>query len=217
MELTGTQPIAAARDKVWSALFDPEVLKQCIPGCDSIEAAGDNQLTAKVTLRVGPVKASFSGKVKLSDIVAPESCTLSGEGQGGVAGFAKGSAKVHLAEEAPDATLLTYEAKADVGGKLAQLGGRLIDATARKLAGEFFKRFGEIVAPQSATEPEEAEATAMPEQVVAASAAPGQNIAAGTTPQQAVAATAAPRATTALATEQGWLGGLLHWLQGLFK
>jgi uncharacterized protein len=188
MELTGMQPIAAARDKVWSALFDPEVLKQCIPGCESIEASGENELTAKVTLRVGPVKASFSGKVKLSDIVAPENCTLSGEGQGGVAGFARGSAKVHLVEEGPDATLLTYEAKADVGGKLAQLGGRLIDATSRKLAGEFFTRFGDIVAPQPAVPPEEAQAdSATPEQAETEGAAPSE---------------AEPE------IKQGWLGGL---------
>jgi uncharacterized protein len=152
VELLGTQTIAAPREKVWEALFNPEVLKQCIPGCDSIEAAGDNELTAKVTLRVGPVKASFAGKVTLSDVTAPESCTLSGTGQGGVAGFAKGSAKVHLTEEGPESTLLMYEAKADVGGKLAQLGGRLIDSTARKLAGEFFATFGGILAPEAAGE-----------------------------------------------------------------
>lgn len=150
MELVGTQTIAAPRQKVWAALFDPEVLKQCIPGCESVEAVGENELTAKVTLRVGPVKASFAGRVTLTDLVPPESCTLSGEGQGGVAGFAKGSAKVRLTEEGPETTLLTYEAKADVGGKIAQLGGRLIDSTARKLAGEFFANFGKIVAPEVA-------------------------------------------------------------------
>ena len=155
MELTGTQTIGAARDKVWAALFDPAVLKQCIPGCESVEVTGENELAAKVTLRIGPVKASFSGRVTLSDLVAPESCTLAGEGQGGVAGFAKGGAKVRLTQESPDSTLLTYEAKADVGGKLAQLGGRLIDATARKLAGDFFVRFGEVVVPQ-AVEPGDA-------------------------------------------------------------
>jgi uncharacterized protein len=152
MELVGTQKIAAPREKVWAALFDPEVLKQCLPGCDSLEATGENELTAKVTLRVGPVKASFSGRITLSDLVPPESCTLAGEGQGGVAGFARGSAKIRLGEDGPEATLLTYEAKADVGGKLAQLGGRLIDSTARKLAAEFFANFSEIVAPQLPTE-----------------------------------------------------------------
>lgn len=155
MELVGTQTIAAPRQKVWAALFDPDVLKQCIPGCESVEVAGENELAAKVTLRVGPVKASFAGRVTLSDVTAPESCTLSGSGQGGVAGFAKGSARLHLTEEGPEATLLTYEAKADVGGKLAQLGGRLIDSTARKLAGEFFETFGGIVAPEPVATPAE--------------------------------------------------------------
>ncbi|MGO9685416.1 MAG: SRPBCC family protein [Beijerinckiaceae bacterium] len=163
MELVGAQNIAASREKVWAAIFDPEVLKQSIPGCESIEATGENELMAKVTLRVGPVKASFSGRVSLTDLVPPESCTLSGEGQGGVAGFAKGSANVRLTEESPAATLLTYEAKAEVGGKLAQLGGRLIDATARKLAGEFFVNLGRIVAPEAvetgASEPSEVENT----------------------------------------------------------
>jgi carbon monoxide dehydrogenase subunit G len=161
MELVGTQNIAASREKVWAAIFDPEVLKQSIPGCESIEATGENELMAKVTLRVGPVKANFSGRVTLTDLVPPESCTLSGEGQGGVAGFAKGSANLRLSEEGPEATLLTYEAKAEVGGKLAQLGGRLIDSTARKLTGEFFTSFGKIVAPEAAeaaaSEPSKAE------------------------------------------------------------
>jgi carbon monoxide dehydrogenase subunit G len=185
MELVGTQKIAAPRDKVWAALFDPEVLKQCIPGCDSIEATGDNELAAKVTLRVGPVKASFAGRVSLSDLVPPESCTLSGEGQGGVAGFAKGHANVRLTDEGPDATLLTYEAKADVGGKLAQLGGRLIDSTARKLAGDFFTNFGKIVAPE-AVEP------AASEQAVSESAE----------------STSEDATTHETQAKKGWLGGL---------
>lgn len=141
MELVGTQTIAAPRQKVWAALFDPEVLKQCIPGCELIEAVGENELTAKVTLRIGPVKASFAGRVTLTDLVPPESCTLSGEGQGGVAGFAKGSAKVRLTEEGPETTLLTYEVKADVGGKIAQLGGRLIDFDRAQARGRFLRKF----------------------------------------------------------------------------
>jgi carbon monoxide dehydrogenase subunit G len=189
MELVGTQKIAAPRDKVWAALFDPEVLKQCIPGCDSIEATGENELAAKVTLRVGPVKASFAGRVTLSDLVPPGSCTLSGEGQGGVAGFAKGHANVRLSEEGPDATLLTYEAKADVGGKLAQLGGRLIDSTARKLAGEFFANFGKIVAPEAA-EPVAAEPAASEQ--TASESVDGASEDAAADPQ----------------TKKGWLGGL---------
>jgi carbon monoxide dehydrogenase subunit G len=192
MELVGTQNIAASREKVWAALFDPEVLKQCIPGCESIEATGENELMAKVTLRVGPVKASFSGRVRLTDLVPPESCMLSGEGHGGVAGFAKGSANLRLTEEGPEATLLSYEAKADVGGKLAQLGGRLIDATARKLTGEFFASFGQIVAPEAAetgaSEPPKAESMGEAEALKPESATE--------------AATAEPE------TKKSWLGGL---------
>jgi uncharacterized protein len=144
MDMTGEQHIAASREKVWAALNDPEVLRQCIPGCQSLEKLSDTEMTAKVVLQVGPVKAAFSGKVQLSDIDPPNGYRITGEGSGGVAGYAKGGAVVRLADEG-GGTLLRYEAKADVGGKLAQLGGRLIDATARKLAGEFFDRFGEIV------------------------------------------------------------------------
>ncbi len=197
MELVGTQNIAASREKVWAALFDPEVLKQSIPGCDSIEATGENELRAKVTLRVGPVKANFSGRVTLTDLVRPESCTLSGEGQGGVAGFAKGSANLQLTEEGPEATLLTYEAKADVGGKLAQLGGRLIDATARKLAGEFFVSFGQIVAPEAA---ETAETGASSEPSEAESPGGAEAVEHESTPE---AVAAEPE------TKKSWLRGLI--------
>lgn len=146
MDMNGSQRIEASREKVYAALNDVEVLKQCIPGCESIEKTSDNEMNAKVTLRVGPVKASFTGKVILSDFDPPNGYTITGEGAGGVAGFAKGSAAVKL-EADGDATILHYTVKADVGGKLAQLGGRLIDATATKLAGEFFEKFGSIVAP----------------------------------------------------------------------
>ncbi len=146
MDMTGTQRIEAPRDVVWAALNDPEVLRQSIPGCESIEKISDTEMKAKVTLKIGPVKASFTGKVMLSDVDAPHGYTISGEGTGGAAGFARGGAKVRLAEEGA-ATLLSYEVKADVGGKLAQVGGRLIDSTAKKLAGDFFEKFGKIVAP----------------------------------------------------------------------
>jgi carbon monoxide dehydrogenase subunit G len=149
MDILGTQRIEASRDMVWAALNDAEVLKRSIPGCEEIEKVSDTELNAKVTLKVGPVKASFKGKVLLTDIVPPESYTISGEGSGGTAGFAKGHAKVRLQEDGP-ATILSYEAKAEIGGKLAQLGSRLIDSTVKKLAGEFFKKFGEVVAPQQA-------------------------------------------------------------------
>ncbi len=146
MDMTGTQHIDAPRDVVWVALNDVEVLRQSIPGCQSIEKISDTEMNAKVTLKVGPVKATFTGKVVLSDLDPPSGYTITGEGSGGAAGFAKGSAVVRLVEEA-GATTLNYEVKAQIGGKLAQLGSRLIDATSRKLAGEFFEKFGEAVAP----------------------------------------------------------------------
>jgi uncharacterized protein len=151
MDMTGEERIAASRETVWVALNDPEVLRQCIPGCESLEKLSDTEMTAKVKLKVGPVSASFSGKVKLSDIDAPNGYRIAGEGTGGAAGHAKGSALVRLVEDG-DGTILKYEVKADVGGKLAQLGGRLIDATARKLAGEFFGKFGAVVGPAPAEE-----------------------------------------------------------------
>ena len=150
MDMNGSQRIEASREKVYAALNDVEVLKQCIPGCESIEKTSDNEMNAKVTLRVGPVKASFTGKVTLSDLDPPNGYTITGEGAGGMAGFAKGSAAVKL-EADGDATILHYTVKADVAGKLAQLGGRLIDATATKLAGEFFEKFSSIVGPVAAS------------------------------------------------------------------
>ena len=147
MDMTGEQKIAAPRATVWHALNDAEVLKACIPGCTALEKTSENEMKAAATLSVGPVKANFTGNVTLSEIDAPNSYVISGQGSGGVAGFAKGSAKVVLADDGPDATLLTYTVKAEVGGKIAQLGGRLIDQTAKKLAGEFFKSFSDIVGP----------------------------------------------------------------------
>ncbi len=144
MDMNGSQRIEASREAVYAALNDVDVLRQCIPGCDSIEKTSDTDMNAKVTLRVGPVKASFTGKVTLSDLDPPNGYTISGEGSGGMAGFAKGGAKVSL-EADGNATILHYTVNADIGGKLAQLGSRLIDGTAKKLAGDFFEKFGEIV------------------------------------------------------------------------
>ena len=141
--------IAAPREDVFRALNDAEVLARAIPGCETLEKKSDTEFTATVVAKVGPVKAKFLGGVTLSDIKPPESYTISGEGKAGPAGFAKGSAKVRLDED-PEGTILRYEVNADVGGKLAQLGGRLIEATSKKLAGEFFKAFEEIVAPAPA-------------------------------------------------------------------
>src|SRR4029077_13410788 len=132
MTMTGAATLPAERAKVWAALNDPEVLKACIPGCESLEKTSDTEMTAKVRLRIGPVSAAFSGKVTLSDLDPPNGYRISGEGQGGAAGFAKGGAVVTLREDAGD-TLLNYNVDAQVGGKIAQVGARLIDGTAKKL------------------------------------------------------------------------------------
>src|SRR6266702_5116692 len=145
MQMNDSQRIPASRNQVWAALNDPDVLKQCIPGCQSLDVTGPNEMTATVIFRVGPVKATFGGKVTLSDLDPPNSYRISGEGSGGVAGFAKGGAAVRLESESPDVTILHYEVDAQIGGKLAQLGQRLIDSTAKKLAGEFFASFGAVV------------------------------------------------------------------------
>jgi carbon monoxide dehydrogenase subunit G len=145
MQMNDSQRIPASREKVWAALNDPEILRQCIPGCQSLESSAPNEMTATVVFKVGPVKATFGGKVTLSDLDPPNGYRISGEGSGGVAGFAKGGATVKLTVEGADVTILTYEVDAQIGGKLAQLGSRLIDSTAKKLAGQFFESFGEMV------------------------------------------------------------------------
>ena len=144
MEMTGEFRIPAPRQRVWEGLNDPEILKSSIPGCQTIEKLSDTEFTAKVLAQVGPVKANFAGKVTLSDLEPPQSYTIAGEGTGGVAGFAKGSAKVNLDEDG-GATVLHYAVQAHVGGKLAQIGSRLVDGTARKLADQFFDRFAAAV------------------------------------------------------------------------
>lgn len=154
MQMTGQYRIEAPRETVWRALNDVEVLRQCIPGVEEIEKTSDTSFSAKVRAKVGPVSARFAGEVTLSDLDPPNGYTISGEGKGGAAGFAKGGAKVRLADDGP-ATLLSYEVDAQVGGKLAQIGSRLIDGTAKKMADDFFSRFaatvgGEIAAPQPA-------------------------------------------------------------------
>ncbi|HUL05631.1 MAG TPA: carbon monoxide dehydrogenase subunit G [Candidatus Acidoferrum sp.] len=168
MDLTGEYRIPAPREAVWKALNDPEILKQAIPGCDSIEKLSDTEMTAKVTARVGPVKASFSGKVTLSDLDPPNGYKISGEGQGGVAGFAKGGAEVRLKpDETGAGTILTYTANASVGGKLAQIGSRLIEGTSKQMADQFFGKFAEIVAASAAPAGAVAEAAAAPVPVAA--------------------------------------------------
>jgi uncharacterized protein len=157
MQMNDSQRILAPKQKVWAALNDPLVLKQCIPGCQNLEMSSPTEMTATVVFKVGPVKATFGGKVTLSDLDPPNSYRISGEGSGGVAGFAKGGASVRLESETPDITILHYEVDAQIGGKLAQLGGRLIDSTSKKLAGEFFTAFGAAVGGE-AEAPDKAEA-----------------------------------------------------------
>ncbi len=149
MEMTGEQRIAASRQAVWEALNDADILRQCIPGADEVTKVSETEFAALITVKVGPVKAKFKGNVTLSDLDPPNGYTISGEGKAGPAGFGKGEAKVSLAEDG-DATLMTYKVKATVGGKLAQLGSRLIDGVARKMAGDFFTVFNEIVSAQQA-------------------------------------------------------------------
>lgn len=144
MEMTGERMIAADRQSVWAALNDPDVLKACISGCKDLEKTSETGFTAKVVQKVGPVKATFTGEVELSDIVEGESYTISGKGKGGAAGGASGGAAVRL-EDTPEGTRLTYEAEAKVTGKIAQLGGRLIDGFAKKMADDFFTKFQEQV------------------------------------------------------------------------
>ena len=140
MEMTGEQLIPLSQDVTWKALNDPAVLKDCIPGCESIERTGDNAYDVVLTAKVGPVSAKFKGKMAVTDADPPRQYTLGFEGQGGVAGFAKGEATVKLVPEG-DSTRLSYSAKASVGGKLAQVGARLIDGVAKQLAGKFFESF----------------------------------------------------------------------------
>ena len=147
MEISGEQRIPLSQQRVWEALNDPEILKACIPGCERIERVADNEYKVAMTAAVGPVKAKFTGKLMLADLNPPHAYSLAFEGSGGTAGFGKGSAKVKLSPDGSGGTLLTYQATASVGGKLAQIGSRLIDGVARKMADDFFERFNKTVAP----------------------------------------------------------------------
>ena len=145
MDMTGDYVIKAPRQAVWDALNDSDVLKLCIPGCEEVEKTSDTSFSAKILTKVGPVKARFTGDVTLSELDPPNGYKISGEGKGGPAGFAKGGAEVKLASAEGGGTTLSYVVDAQVGGKLAQIGSRLIDSTAKKMAGQFFEKFGEIV------------------------------------------------------------------------
>ena len=151
MNLTGEYRIPALRQEVWEALNNPEILEQCIDGCQELSKDSDTQFSAKVTAKVGPVKAKFSGKVTLSELDPPNGYKISGEGQGGVAGFAKGGATVKLDEDGGD-TVLSYTANAEVGGKLASVGSRLVEGVAKKQADDFFGKFSQIVGGTSEKE-----------------------------------------------------------------
>jgi carbon monoxide dehydrogenase subunit G len=181
MEMTGEFRIPATRQRVWEGLNDPEILKQCIPGCQTLEKVSDTEFNGKVVASVGPVRATFGGKVTLSDLDPPRSYTISGEGSGGVAGFAKGGAKVNLTEDGV-ATVLSYAVQAQVGGKLAQVGSRLIDGVARKMANDFFGHFAAIMAPEQAAPA--AAAVIGPEQPASA---PGMTVESEVSPEPPVA------------------------------
>jgi carbon monoxide dehydrogenase subunit G len=148
MTMTGEVQLPASREAVWAKLNDPAVLRACIPGCEQLEMTSDTEFQAIATIKVGPVKARWKGKVRLTDLDPPNSYRISGEGEGGVAGFAKGGAKVALAEHA-GGTLLTYDVEAQIGGKLAQLGQRLIAGAAKKTADDFFQKFATAVGGSS--------------------------------------------------------------------
>ena len=177
MDMSGERRIPAPRQRVWDALNDPEMLRAAIPGCESVTRTAEDAFEAKVALKIGPMAAKFGGKVKLENINAPASYTITGEGNGGAMGFAKGGADVALEEVGPNETLLRYTVKAQVGGKMAQLGARLIDSTAKQMSDQFFDRFAAAVAP-----PPPAEVPAPAEAVAAAPAAPAAPRAPATRP-----------------------------------
>ncbi|MBX9841257.1 MAG: carbon monoxide dehydrogenase subunit G [Xanthobacteraceae bacterium] len=144
MTMSGEQQLTASREKVWAALNNPEILKACIPGCETLDVTGENEFSAVATNKIGPVKARFKGKVRLTDLDPPNGYKISGEGDGGIAGFAKGGATVALSDK-DGGTLLTYNVEAQIGGKLAQLGQRLVNGAAKKLADDFFAKFAAAV------------------------------------------------------------------------
>ena len=218
MDMTGEHRIAAPREAVWAALNDAEILRQCIVGCEEIEKTSDTEFVAKVTAKVGPVKARFGGKVTLSDIDPPNGYTITGEGSGGAAGFAKGGAKVALSTEGAE-TVLRYTVQANVGGKLAQIGSRLIDGTARKMAEDFFGKFSELVAGQAAAAPaaEASEPAPIVEPAPEVALAP-VSMAAPVIPVEAVSVAEVPVAGAPAAPEPVPEGGGLSplvWVAGL--
>jgi hypothetical protein len=209
MTMTGDVTLPAQRPKVWALLNDPEVLKACIPGCESLEKTGDNGFAAVVKTKIGPVSTTFRGKVELSDLAPLVGYTIKGDGEGGIAGFAKGGAKVSLAD-APGGTLLHYDVEAHVGGKIAQLGARLIDGVAKNMADKFFANFAAIAAASAA--PAGAAESAAPS---VAAAAPGVESPA---PARATPPAAPARpAPQAIPTKTSWFRRIWEWLMSLWR
>ena len=178
MHMSGEQRIAASRQRVWEALNDPEVLRQCIPGCQSLTKEADDRLAAVAEVKIGPIGARFKGLITLSDLDPPNGYRISGQGSGGVAGSAKGGATVRLRDEA-GATILSYDVEAEVGGRMAQLGGPLIDATAKQLAQKFFAKFEQVVAGETA-QPASAPMATAPAPTVSVASAPAPQLASPT-------------------------------------
>ena len=172
MDMQGSRQLAITQQQAWDALNDPAVLKTCIPGCDKVESTGENQYSIGMAVKIGPVSAKFSGKITLSDIKAPESYTISFEGQGGPAGFGKGNAKVQLTPN-EQGHVLSYTVQASVGGKVAQLGQRLIDGAAKSMAEDFFKRFDDEMQRQHPEAYAAKEPVAAPAQEPTAAPGPG--------------------------------------------
>lgn len=180
MEMTGRQRIEASKAQVWSALNDPDMLKACIPGCKTLEKTSETHMKATAGVRIGPIGANFAGEVRLSDLDPPNGYRIDGEGSGGGAGSAKGGARVWLTEDGPTATWLDFEVTAQVGGKLAQLGGPIIDATAKQMAAQFFKKLATAIDAQGIAAPITAPETVASREPVANPAIPSPAASAST-------------------------------------
>jgi carbon monoxide dehydrogenase subunit G len=209
MTMTGDVTLPADRPKVWALLNDPEVLKASIPGCESLEKTGDNGFAAVVKTKIGPVSATFRGRVELSDLVPLVGYTIEGEGEGGIAGFAKGGAKVSLADAAAG-TLLHYDVEAHVGGKIAQLGARLIDGVAKNMTDKFFANFAAAAAAGAAAPGEAAPAV----QPIVAGTPASESL---TRPPSAPPPASTRPATQATPTKTSWFRRILEWFMSLWR
>lgn len=199
MEITGIQSIAAPRQRVWEALNDPDILKRCLPGCESVLRTSAEEFKVVMAAAIGPLRARFNGVLRMSDVKAPASCTMVFEGQGGAVGFGKGNSSVTLAE-ADGQTELAYTAQAQVGGKLAQVGSRLIDSVARKMADDFFKAFkAQLATPVAPVADAAADAGAAPEPKQRVAGEPGEPGGTALPATPAASATASPAPAAALA------------------